>query len=66
MNGQNAFDPLIEAIPWSQTGGREKVRALRSDRYIELGIHMVSYQREKCTKSMRLQPFPGVESGLNP
>ena len=36
-NGQNAFDPLIEAIPWSQTGGREKVRALRSDAIYRIG-----------------------------
>ena len=36
-NGHNAFDPLIEAIPWSQSGGLEKVRALRSDAIYRIG-----------------------------
>ena len=30
-NGHNAFDPLIEAIPWTKSSRIEKVRALRSD-----------------------------------
>ena len=30
-DGHNAFDPLIEAIPWSKSTRIEKVRALRSD-----------------------------------
>ena len=30
-DGSNAFDPLVEAIPWKTGGGKEKVRALRSD-----------------------------------
>ena len=36
-NGQNAFDPLIEAIPWSQSSNREKVRALRSEAVYRIG-----------------------------
>ena len=30
-DGKNAFDPLIEAIPWTKSSRIEKVRALRSD-----------------------------------
>lgn len=30
-DSHNSFDPLVEAIPWSNSGPKQKVRALRSD-----------------------------------
>ena len=30
-DGNNAFDPLMEAVPWNRGGPTQKVRALRSD-----------------------------------